>query len=175
DKSVNKLLWEDIENKNPILRVSSFIALANLKDVKAIPVILKEIMKPKNSLHARKGSVRALMMLKGPVYEILDNKLSRYRRYASLSSNNLTISYNINGKDLASIFVSALQNPSDPLHSDSMFMLGELKEELTYPYLRKSLFDGDPDIVANTAFVLGELGDRKAVDDLIKICKDYRL
>ncbi|MDD5156225.1 MAG: HEAT repeat domain-containing protein, partial [Candidatus Omnitrophica bacterium] len=72
DKSVNKLLWEDIENKNPILRVSSFIALANLKDVKAIPVILKEIMKPKNSLHARKGSVRALMMLKGPGYEILD-------------------------------------------------------------------------------------------------------
>lgn len=181
DKSQSKVFWRDIEDKNPILKVSSLIALANLKDINLIPVLLKEVVEPKNNLHVRKGAARALMILKPELYKILNENFSKARRYAFLSSNNLKISYKINGRDLVSIFISALLDPRDPLREDAVFVLGELKEEITYPYLRGMLFDDNPDIVANAAFVLGELRNREAVemantvDDLIKVCKKHQL
>lgn len=55
-----------------------------------------------------------------------------------------------------------------------LFILGELKEEMAWPSLRKALFDDNPDMVASVAFVLGELKDKDVVDDLMKVCKKYR-
>lgn len=175
EKSLTKFFWKEIDDKNPILKVSSFVALANLKDTSIIPVLLKETVNPENSIQVRKEAVKSLMMLKPYVYKILDDYFSRSRRYSYLSSNNLGISYRIKDRDLASIFVYALKNPKDPLYNDAPFVLAELHEQLVWPSLRSSLFDNDPDVVANTAFVLGELRDREAVDDLIKVCKKYRL
>lgn len=175
EKSLTKFFWQEIDDKNPILKVSSFVALANLKDTSIIPVLLKETVNPENSIQVRKGTVKSLMMLKPYVYKILDDDFSRSRRYSHLSSNNLGISYRIKDRDLASIFIYALKNPKDPLYNDAPFVLAELHEQLVWPFLRSSLFDNDPDVVANTAFVLGELQDKEAVDDLIKVCKKYRL
>jgi len=175
EKSLTEFFWQEIDDKNPILKVSSFVALANLKDIKIIPVILKETVKPNNNIQVRKEAAKALMMLKPYVYKLIDDGLTQSQLHDSISSDNLKVSYSINGRDLASIFIHALKNPKDPLHNDAPFILGELKEELAWQSLRSSLFDNDPDMVANAAFVLGELQDREAVDDLIKVCKKYRL
>ncbi len=175
EKSLSKSFWRDIESKNPLLKISSFLALANLKDTKIIPVLLKETVEPENSTHLRKEAVKALVILKPEVYRVLDNDFSRSRRYRYLSSDNLGINYRVKGKDLDLIFVSALKNPQDPLHNDAPFILKELNEELTLPFLRNALLDDDPDMIASAAYVLGELKDKGAVDNLIEICKKYQL
>ncbi len=175
EKSLCKRFRRDLEDKNPLSKVSSFIALANLKDTSIIPTLLKETVAPNNDIQSRKEAAKALVMLKPDVYKILDNNFSKSGRYSFVSSNNLKISYAINGKDLALIFISALKDPKNPLHNDAPLVLGELGEELVLPSLRRALFNNNPDAVANVAFVLGELRDREAVEDLIKICKEYRL
>jgi HEAT repeat protein len=175
EESLSKIFWQEINDKNPILKVSSIVALVNLKDIKLIPVLLKEAVESNNNSQVRKEAAKALMALKPYVYKLVDDGLTDSNSRDYISSDNLKINYKINGRDLTSIFIYALKNSKDPLHNDAPFMLGELKEELAWPSLRSSLFDNDPDIVANTAFVLGELQDREAVDDLIKVCKKYRL
>lgn len=172
-RSLIKSFRKDLEDQNPLLKVSSFTALADLKDTSIIPALLKEAVNPKNSTQVRKEAVKALMILKPYVYKIMDSDFTR--RHSYLSSNNLGLNYRAGGKELTSIFVYALKNPHDPLHYDAAFVLGELHEQLVWPSLRNSLFENNPDVVANAAFVLGELKDSEAVDDLIKVCRKYRI
>lgn len=105
---------------------------------------------------------------------MLDDSLALSKLQDAISSNNLKINYKVNGKDLAVIFLEALRNPKDPLHADSPFMLAELKEEMAWPALRQALFSNDLDVVSCVVFVLGELKDKDAVEDLIKACRKYR-
>ncbi len=174
DTSAVKVFWQDMENKNPILKISSFSALANIKDLNVIPVLLKETVAPNNSTIVRREAARALAKLKPYVYKMLDDSLARSKLQDVISSNNLKVNYKVNGKDLAVIFLEALRNPKDPLYADSPFILAELKEEMAWPALRQALFSKDLDLVSTIVFVLGDLKDKDAVEDLIKAGRKYR-
>jgi HEAT repeat protein len=174
-KSLIKRFREDLGSKDHLLKVSSIIALSYLKDTSIIPELLKEVVAPKNDIQVRKEAVKALIMLKPEIYKILDNNFSGSGRYSFISSNDLKISYAINGKDLALIFIYALEDPKNQLHDDAAFVLGELDNELVLPSLRNALFNSSPELVANVVFVLGDLKDKEAVEGLIKICKEYQI
>lgn len=66
------LLRKDLDNKDSILRVSSFVGLANLKDVTILPLLLKEVVFPGNTTLVKKGAARALRILKPHVVCLLD-------------------------------------------------------------------------------------------------------
>jgi len=172
-KKTVDIFWKDIESKDPGLRVSSFVALANFKDTNILPVLLKEITNPKNSTLVKKGAARALRILKPHISKIFDETLKS--KSAALSSENLELAYKFKGKSLVSIFIDALKDNKDPLHADSVFVLGELREGSTLAELRQALSQDNPDIVANVAYVLGQFQDKGAVSYLIKLCKDYGL
>ncbi|MEI6632079.1 MAG: HEAT repeat domain-containing protein [bacterium] len=167
------IFWKDIESKDPGLRVSSFVALANFKDMNILPVLLKEITNPKNSTLVKKGAARALRILKPSVSKFFDDTLKS--KSTALSSENFELTYKFKGKSLLSIFIDALKDNKDPLHADSVFVLGELREESSLPELRQALSQDNPDIVANVAYVLGQFQDKEAASYLIKLCKDYGL
>jgi HEAT repeat protein len=92
-----------------------------------------------------------------------------------LSSQNLELSYKVDGKNLLSRIINALEDNTNPLHSDSVFILGELMDDSSLPALRQALSQTDPEIVANAAYVLGLFQDKKAVPYLINVCKNYDL
>lgn len=165
------LLRKDLDNKDSILRVSSFVGLANLKDVTILPLLLKEVVFPGNTTFVKKGAARALRILKPHVVCLLDE----LAKSNIISSQNLELNYKADGKNLLSLIINALEDGANPLHSDSVFILGELKDEASLPALRRALSQEDPDIVANAAYVLGLFQDKEAVPYLINVCNSYGL
>jgi HEAT repeat protein len=165
------LLRKDLDNKDSVLRVSSFVALANLEDVTILPLLLKEVILPENTTLVKKGAARALRILKPHVVRLLD-KLAKSN---IISSQNLEVNYKVDGKNLLSLVINALEDGANPLHSDSVFILGELKDDASLPALRKALSQEDPNIVANVAYVLGLFRDKEAAPYLIKVCNSYGL
>ncbi|GEM_PF-1928689 len=165
------LLKQDLDSNNPVLRVSSFVGLANLRDVKILPLLLKEVVLASNSSFIKKGAAKALRILKPYVVESFDGMT----KSSALSSADLELSYKVNGKNLLSLVIESLGNPTSPLHADSVFILGELREEASLPALRAALFQDDTDIAASAAYVLGLFRDKGAVPYLIKVCKLYGL
>ncbi|MFH0739106.1 MAG: HEAT repeat domain-containing protein [Candidatus Omnitrophota bacterium] len=170
---LTKIFWKDLESDDPGLKVSSFVALASFKDIKILPVLLKEITNPLSQTMVKKGAARALRILKPYISKIFDETLKS--KSAAVSSESLELTYRVKGKSLLSLFIAALKNNKDPLHADSVFVLGELKEESSLPELRQALSQDNPEIVANVAYVLGQFQDKEAVSYLIKLCKDYGL
>ena len=166
-----KLLRQDLDNKDSTLRVSSFVALANLKDVTILPLLLREVILPENTTLVKKGAAKALCILKPSLSGLFDEAT----KSNIISSQNLELNYKAGGKSLLSIVISALENTNDPLHDDAVFILGELKDEASLPALRQALSQEDPDIVANVAYVLGQFQDKEAVTSLIKLCNSYGL
>ncbi len=166
-----KLLRQDLNNKDSTLRVSSFVALANLKDVTILPLLLREVILPENTTLVKKGAAKALCILKPSLSGLFDEAT----KSNIISSQNLELNYKAGGKSLLSIVISALENTNDPLHADAVFILGELKDEASLPALRQALSQEDPDIVANVAYVLGQFQDKEAVTSLIKLCNSYGL
>ena len=169
ERSLIKIFWQDIEDKEPILRVSSYVALANLKDINILPILLKEIVAPENSTQVRIAAAKALMILKPYVSELVDKALG----LSDILSKNLQVSYQVNGKSLVLVVIEALKDKKNPLYQDAPLILKELKEEISLPFLRQALFSKEPDVVAMAAYVLGELQDKDAVDNLIEICNKY--
>lgn len=167
-----QLLWNDTKNPNPYARVSSYIALANLKDIKVVNIILNDITSPSSPTLVRRDGARALTILKPYFCDTLRRRLSVSRDTRGLSEN-AELDYRVNGKWLLEIFIDALQNPADPLHHDSPAVLKELKESVSYPFLRRAIFNNDPKIQANALYALGELKDKDALPDIVKLCKQY--
>jgi len=165
------LLKKDLDNKDSALRVSSFVALANLKETTIIPLLLKEVVRTGNSTLVKKGAAKALRMLKPSVAELMD----ALAKSSVISSQNLELNYKVYGKNLLSLILNALEDSANPLHPDAVFILGELKDEASLPALRQALSQEDPDIVANAAYVLGQFQDKEAVSSLIKVCNSYGL
>lgn len=167
-----ELIWQDVENKDPLLRASSYLALANLKDIKILPILLKEVINPQTESFLRLMSARALMSLKPHISDLVGKALTRSKT-SILSLENLEFAYKVNGKDLLTIMIEALKNEKDHLHQDAPLILLELREKSSFPALREALFQDDPNIVASAAYALGELQDKDAVSDLIKVSKQY--
>jgi len=173
EKSLNQFFWQDIEDKDPIARGGSFIALAHLKDTRILPILLKEIISPEIPTFLRQQIARALNILKPGIEDFLTSNLAGYKEFLSL--DNLEFDYKINGKALTLIFLEALQNKNDPLHKDAAFVLKELNNRVCLPGLREALFDSEPGIISDAAFCLGEFRDKNAVDDLIKVYSNLKL
>ena len=165
------LLRKDLDSKDPGLRVSSFVGLANLKDVTILPLLLKEVVLPENTTFVKKGAARALRILKPYVVDFFDGMA----KSSVISSVNLELSYKVDGQNLLSLIINALEDDTNPLHSDSVFILGELKDDASLPALRQALSQEDSDIVANAAYVLGLFQDKEAVPYLINVCNRYGL
>ena len=165
------LFRKDLDNKNSELRMSSFIGLANLNDLTILPRLLKEVVFPGNPTWAKMMAARSLRILKPDLADFFD----RLTKSSVLSSANLELSYKVDGKNLLSLVINALEDGANPLHSDSVFILGELKDNACLPALRRALSQDDSDIVANASYVLGLLQDKEAVPYLINVCKNYGL
>lgn len=164
-------LKKDLSSKDPVLRVSSFISLANLGDVTILPVLLREVILPENPTWIKKRAARALRILKPYVIKYFDE----IAKASVISSQNIEIYYKINGQNLLALVIDALENDTNPLHPDSIFILGELKDKASLHALRKALSQNDPNIVANAAYVLGLFQDKEAVPYLIDVCYNYGL
>jgi HEAT repeat protein len=173
ETSLIKFFWQDINETDSVLKASSFIALAYLNDINVIPVLLKEIVAAGTPPLVRKEAARALVLLKPYLSKLLDDSLMISHLNDIISSDNLGITFRINGKSLAEIFIRALKDPGDPLHNDAPLVLRELNDPAALPALREALSTDDPDIVAACAFALGELHDTQATDVLIKTCNNY--
>lgn len=170
ESSLIKIFWQDIEDKEPILRVSSYVALANLKDINILPLLLKEIVAPENPTQVRIAAAKALMILKPYVSQVSFDKALGL---SDILSKNLQVSYQVNGKSLVLVVIEALKDKKNPLYQDAPLILKELKEKISLPFLRQALFSKEPDVVAMAAYVLGELQDKDAVDNLIEVCNKY--
>ncbi len=159
------LLKKELGSKDPSLKVSSFLGLANLKQVSVFPLLLKEVILPENSTLIKKGAARALWILKPYVIEFFN----RLAEPADISSSDFELNYKVNGQSLLSFIIQALEDETNPLHLDSVFILGELREEASLPALRRALRQNNPEIVANAAYVLGQFRDKEAVIELINL------
>jgi hypothetical protein len=164
-------LRNDLDSQDPVLRISSFVGLANLKDITILPLLLKEVILVQNSTLVKKGAARALRILQPYLADFLD----KATKSSVISSVNLELSYRVNNQNLLWLIINALEDSANPLHADSVFILAELKDADSLPALRQALFQEDPEIVANTAYVLGLFQDKKAVNDLINVCNRYGL
>ncbi|MCX5694653.1 MAG: HEAT repeat domain-containing protein [Candidatus Omnitrophica bacterium] len=164
-------LKKDLNSNDPVLRVSSYISLANLEDVTILPLLLKEVVSPENATWVKKRTARALRILKPYVVKYFDE----LAKSSVISSQNLELYYKVNGKNLLTLIIDAIEDDTNPLRKDAIFILGELKEEASLPALRKALSQDDPNIVANSAYVLGLFQDKEAVPYLIDVCNTYGL
>jgi len=167
-----ELLWKDTKSPNPYARASSYIALANLKDTRVVNVILTDITSPASPTLVRRDGARALTILKPYFCDTVRKRLS-VSRETRVFSENVEPDYRINGKWLLEVFIGALQASANPLHQDSPTVLKELRESVSYPFLRYAIFDNDPKLQANALYALGELKDKDALADIIRLCKQY--
>ncbi len=170
DDKFLKLLWQDIKSPNPAARASSYIALANLNETKIIPLVLKELVSADSPALIKREGARALMILK-PYLSKLVSKAGP--KDISILNGNLQIYYSVDGKNLVAIFIDALRDAKNPLHKDAPLVLKELKESISYPFLREALFNQDPEYQANVVYALGDLRDKDAVAGIIKLCRQY--
>jgi HEAT repeat protein len=170
ETSLLKSFWKDVEDKDPVLRSSSYMAIAQLKDINILPILLKEIDNPENPV--RRATASALATLKPQICDLVGRSLSKSKP-GVLSLENLELSYKINNKSLGLIFTEALKDKNNPLHNDAPFIIMILQEKMAQAALREMLFDSDVNMVASAAFVLGQLQDKEAVGDLIKVCQKY--
>jgi HEAT repeat protein len=169
-----KLLWEDVKSPNPAARTSSYIALANLQQTKIIPLVLKELVSADSPALIKREGARALMILKPYLSKLVGKSLGGLKvKDSSILNSSLQIYYSIDGKNLLTIFIDALRNAEDPLHKDAPLVLKELKESMSYPFLRQALFNQDPGYQASVVYALGDLRDKDAVADIIKLCRQY--
>jgi len=172
DSSLRKLLWQDVEAQDPYLKAGSYVALANLKDMDILPILLKAVITPENSIFVRVEAARALKILQPYVLEAVNKTLAKSKD-KSPSIENLEINYKVGGRNLILLLLEALKNVKNPLHKDSPLILNQLAEEISFPALRQALIQTDPETAAASAYVLGELNDKDAVTDLIRLCEKY--
>lgn len=174
DNSLLKLFREDTESKKPEIKGSSYVALANLKDLDILPVLLKAVVSTESPLLVKISAARSLATLKPYIIEQASKSLAGSKA-KNLLTENIGVDYKIKGRRLISILLEALQDEENPLHADSALILGKLNEEASLPVLRQALFQEDPETVARVAYVLGELRDKRAVSYLIEVCRKYGL
>ncbi len=175
DRSEIEIFWKEMEEKDPLLVVTSYMALAYLKEMAILPHLLEEIVTQKNSTIIRIEAAKALMVLKPYFSELVSKALIKSRvKYNVLLVENMQAHYKVNGKDLILILMEALRNEKNPLYRDSPLVLKELRDRTALPALREALLqDNNPDQVATIAYVLGELRDKDAFNYLIEVFKKY--
>jgi HEAT repeat protein len=173
ETSLIKFFWQDIDDKDILLKASSFLALAYLKDTTVIPVLLKESVAPGEEPLVRKVAVQALVMFEPELSQSLGASLAASHPDSGILADTFRVTYRISGRTLAEIYVKALADPGDPLHNDAPLVLRELNDPTVFPALREALATDDPDMVAACAFALGELHDTQATGILISTCKKY--
>jgi HEAT repeat protein len=172
DNSTEKDFWNDLQSSDPTLKASSIVALAELKNFDILPVALKEIASPDSQTLVKVASARALAILKPEIYNLVLQSLNKTEK-GSLLKEALSVNYKYEGKDLLALITESLSDQSSPMHNDAASILRELKEEVALPALRRALAECDAYVVANAAYALGELNDKKSVDALIDVCKRY--
>ncbi len=158
----------DLTDPDPILRASSYLALARLNDITVIPELLTVVTAPGTSLWERKKAAQALAILTSSVSKLLDKALMVIKVSPTISSENVQPCFAAGGKTLVAMFIDALVDPADPLHADAALILKELGPREALPALRMGLSSNDPNMVAECAYVLGELKDAQSVDELLK-------
>jgi len=170
EASLFNQFWKDLQDSEPVIRSSSFEALANLKSLSVIPTLLKAIVAKDSPAFVRMGAARSLKILKPSLNQEVSKSWSKTE---SQLAENIDVGYRVEGKNLLSLLTEALRNNQDPLYRDAPLILKELGDSLTYPALRKALYQDNPEIVASVAYVLGILRDKDAFSDLVQVCKAY--
>ncbi len=174
ERQLIKLFWNDVEEEDPYLRVSSYVALATLKEVDILPILLEAVVNPDNPAFVKADTAWALSILKPYLSDLIQEALlSSKNKHKRLLSDNLRIRYEVNDKELMSVFINALQNKDDPLHEDAPIVFQGFYDEISLPALREALWQDDPDFVAATAYTLGELRDKGAFDNLVRVFRRY--
>jgi len=166
------LLWQDTKSENPINRVSSYTALANLNDINVVGVVLKELVSSDSPALIKVEGARALMVLQPHLFDLAQKRLSGSKD-GIIPVDSLQVFYSVNGKILAMFFIDALIDAKNPLHKDAPLVLKELKDNASCLFLRQALFDKDSEFQASVVYALGDLKDKDAVTDIIKLCKQY--
>lgn len=169
ERAYIKEFWLEVPNREP----GAMVGLAVLGELDILPILLKNVIVPGDNLGlVRRESARALCILRPYVADSVEKALHKSKNSA-LSLNNLGFDYKIGGNNLILLVTQALTDKKNYLYPDAPFILKELRDNASLPYLRRALYQDDPNAVANVAYVLGELQDREAVDDLIKTSNRY--
>ncbi|MBU1871848.1 MAG: HEAT repeat domain-containing protein [Candidatus Omnitrophica bacterium] len=174
DNSRLELFWKELDEKNPLLKASSFTSLANLGEVGILPILLEELVAPVNSTIVRIGAARALDILRPRVVRLLSSALEEAEiLYKVPLCDNLQFDYQIGGSDLMLLVTQALNEKKHYLYNDAPFILSALNNRIALPALRETLLKDDQELAALAAFVLGNFEDQDAVDELIEVFYKY--
>ena len=162
------------EEKEPMLRTSSYIALAKFGELDILPFLLEEIVSADSPTVIRKEAAQSLAILRPYFSEFVNKALVKSRiKCNAMLLENLQVDYKVDGKDLRLILIEALKDENSPLHHDAPLILKILDYKIALPALREALSQDDPDLLATTAYVLGEFRDKDSVDYLIELFKKY--
>lgn len=172
DASVHQLAWQETNHEDARLRSSSYEALANLKDVNAVPVLLKALIDPKTPGFVRTSAAYGLALLKPVVKQTVSKSMDKGKD-AGLVDEYVAIGYKVNNRNIVSFFTDALKDAQNPLHQDAAVVLSSFGDPVALPALRDALFQDDPATVASAAYALGLMSDKQAVSYLIQVAKNY--
>lgn len=170
ENSILSACWRDVLSDDYSIRGSAFEALANLKDVNVLPVLLKAIMTTDNPTYVKMSAAKSLKILKPTVSQMVASSLDKAK---GGTQDVIEAMYKIEGKSLLVVLTKSLVDPKSPLYADAPSILRELREDITLPALREALFQDNADVAANIAYTLGQFRDRSSVEPLIRLCRDY--
>jgi HEAT repeat protein len=174
DRSKIDVFRKDMDEQDPLLVASSYVALARLGEVNILPALLEAIKAPDSTTIVRTQAAYALDILKPDVEKYVEEVLEEAGVLHNLPLvDSLQFDYQVDGRNLVSMFIQALSDIDGPLYQDAPLVLQVLGDEMALPALRQALSQDNPDLVATTAYVLGEFEDKEAVDYLIETFKKY--
>lgn len=165
--------WKGTQEE-AILQANSYVALANLGELKILPVLLEKIVAPESPTVIRTEAARALIILRPHISKLVKEALEEAEVLYDISLvESLQFDYQVEGRNLELIFTEALKDSKSPLHRDAPLILYNLNAKMALPALREALFQENPDTVATVAYVLGGFRDKQAAKYLIEVFKKY--
>jgi HEAT repeat protein len=167
-------LRKQMDAEEPVLEAASYVALAILGDVGILPILLEKINAPDSLTIIRTKVAKALKILKPHIARLTKGTSQEGENLQNISLlENVEFEYQVEGNSLLLIFTEALIDSKNPLNQDAPLVLKEFANRIALPALREALSVDDPDLVATTAYVLGEFKDTDAFKYLIKVFDKY--
>jgi HEAT repeat protein len=171
--NIFEVFQNGVNMQEPVLMASSYVALAIQGQVGILPILLKQINAPETLTIVRGKVAEALRILKPQIIELAKDTFGKKNLKNISLWDNFEFEYQIDGNNLILIFTQALLDSKSPLYRDAPLVLKELDNKMALPALRETLLKDDSDLIATTAYVLGELRDQESFDYLIKVFEKY--